>query len=134
MKPWLILLGVGILVFFAYSSLKGSGTLPADPITASATLDLQVKAQARITIAITSLTNRIKQAQAMSGNTSNDSSVANASLRDEVSQLHNDVTAARAQLITLGDSPAAVEQWLQRIHWPEFIALESDFFKPVVGK
>ncbi len=133
MKPWLILLGVGIFVFCAYSWLNSAGTLPADPITASATLDLQVKAQARITVAITSLTNRIKQAQAISGDASNDSSVANASLRDEVSQLHNDVTAARAQLITLGDSPAAVEQWLQRIQWPEFIALESAFFKPVSG-
>ena len=129
MKPVLILLGVGIFVFCAYSWLNGAGTLPADPMTALVTLDLQAKAQAHITIAITSLTNRIKQAQAMSS----DSPVAMASLRDEVSQLHNDVTAARAQLITLGDSPVAVEQWLQRIQWPEFLALESKFFKSVSG-
>lgn len=129
MKPLLILLGVGLLIYCAYSWLNGSETLPADPVTASATLDLQVKTQTRITITITNLTNRIKQAAASSG----DNPVVNASLRDEAKQLHNDVAAARAQLITLGDSPADVEQWLQSIQWPEFLALESEFFKPVIG-
>lgn len=129
MKPLIILLGVGILIFCAYSWLNGSGNLPPDPLTASATLDLQVKAQARISVTVVSLSNRIKQAIASCG----DNPVVNASLRDEAKQLHTDVTTARAQLITLGDSPADVDQWLQRIQWPEFLALESEFLKPVIG-
>ena len=129
MKPLIILLGVGILIFCAYSWLNGSGNLPADPLTASATLDLQVQAQARISVTVASLSNRIKQAIASGG----DNPVVNASLRDEAKQLHTDVTTARAQLITLGDSPADVDQWLQRIQWPEFLALESEFLKPVIG-
>lgn len=129
MKPLIILLGVGILIFCASFWLNGTATLPADPVTASATLDLQVKAQARITVTITNLTNRIKQAAASGG----DNPVFHSSLRDEAKQLHSDVTAVRAQLITLGDSPADVEQWLQHIQWPEFLALESEFFKPVIG-
>jgi hypothetical protein len=128
MKPLIILLGVGLLIYCSYSWLNGSGTLPADPVTASATLDLQVKTQARIAITITNLTNRIKQAAASGG----DNPVVNASLRDEAKQLHSDVIAARAQLITLGDSPADVEQWLHSIQWPEFLALEAEFFKPTI--
>ncbi len=129
MKPLIILLGVGILIFCAYSWLNGSGNLQADPLTASATFDLQVKAQARISVTVASLSNRFKQAVASGG----DNPVVNASLRDEAKQLHTDVTTARAQLITLGDSPADVDQWLQRIQWPEFLALEAEFLKPVIG-
>lgn len=119
-----ILLGLVVLGYALLSLVNGSGAPPADPLTASANLDLKVKAQAGITVTVASLNNRMKQVMAAG----NDPTMRKA-LDEDLAKLHQEVDAARTQLTTLGDSPATVEQWLTRIGWPEFQTLEADYHK-----
>jgi O-methyltransferase involved in polyketide biosynthesis len=124
LKIIVALVGIVILGYALLSWANGSGTLPADPITESAMLDLKVKAQAGITVTVASLTNRMKQVMA-AGN----ESALRKSVDEDLAKLHLDVDAARTQLTTLGDAPAAVEQWLGRIGWVEFQTLEAEYRK-----
>ena len=123
-----ILAGICILAY-AVMSWSGGSTLPADPVTASASLDLKVRAQASVTVSVASLSNRIKQTMAAG---SSDPAIQRA-LRDDLAHLHDEVEHARTQLITLGDSPASVDQWLERIHWAELVALETEYTKSITS-
>ncbi len=124
LKLIIALVGLGILGMVAYSWVDSAGGLPADPLTSSASLDLKVKAQAEVSITVTSLSNRIKQTMAAG----NDPAQRTALTKD-IAALHATVEKAREQLVTLGDQPAAVEQWLDRVCWPAFQQLEAEFRK-----
>ncbi len=124
LKLIIALVGLGILGMVAYSWVDSAGGLPADPLTSSASLDLKVKAQAEVSITVTSLSNRIKQTMAAG----NDPAQRTALTKD-IAVLHATVDKAREQLVTLGDQPAAVEQWLDRVGWPAFQQLEAEFRK-----
>jgi hypothetical protein len=117
------LVGLVVLVLVV-RSFSGGGDLPADPVTASANLDLRVRAQAGIQVTVASLTNQMRQVMA-AGN----EPAQRTALDGQLAKLHLDVDAARSQLTTLGDPPAAVEQWLQRIGWPEFQRIEDEYQK-----
>jgi len=119
-----VLLGIVILGYAVVSLGNSSGTPPADPVTSSAMLDLQVKTEAGITVKVASLNNRMKQVMAAG----NDPAMRKA-LDEELAKLHQEVDAARTQLTTLGDSLIEVEQWLTRIGWSEFQTLEADYHK-----
>lgn len=124
LKVIVVLVGIVVLGYALVSWANGSGATLADPITESATLDLKVKSQANISVTLVGLTNRMKQAMA-AGN----ESALRTSIDEDLATVHHDVDAARTQLTTLGDSPAAVEQWLNRIGWPEFQTLEAEYRK-----
>ncbi|HEX3133669.1 MAG TPA: hypothetical protein VHX44_08810 [Planctomycetota bacterium] len=124
LKIIVALLGIVILGYALFSWASGSGAPPADPVTDSATLDLKVKAQAGITVTVASLSNRMKQVMAAG----NDAALRK-SVDEDLAKLHLDVEAARTQLTTLGDSPAAVEHWLSHIGWAEFQSLEAEYRK-----
>jgi O-methyltransferase involved in polyketide biosynthesis len=124
LKIIVALLGIIILGYALVSWASGSGAPPADPVTESATLDLKVKAQAGITVTVASLSNRMKQVMAAG----NEPALRKA-VDEDLAKLHLDVDAARTQLTTLGDSPAAVEQWLSHIGWADFQTLEAEYRK-----
>ena len=124
LKVIVALVGIVILGYALVSWAGGSSALPADPVTESVTLDLKVRAQAGITVSVASLTNRMKQVMA-AGN----EPAPRKSIDEDLGKLHLDVDAARTQLTTLGDSPAAVEQWLNRIGWADFQTLEAEYRK-----
>lgn len=124
LKVIVALVGIVILGYALVSWASGSGATLADPVTESATLDLKVRAQAGITVTVASLSNRMKQVTAAG----NDPAM-RTSVDEDLAKLHLNVDAARTQLTTLGDSPAAVEQWLNRIGWSEFQTLEAEYRK-----
>lgn len=124
LKLLVALLGIALLGMLVFSWLDHAGGLPADPLTSSASLDLKVKAQAEVSIALTSLTNRIKQTMAAG----NDPAQRTA-LNKDITALHAAVDHTREQLITLGDAPDAVDHWMERIGWPAFQQLEAEYRK-----
>jgi O-methyltransferase involved in polyketide biosynthesis len=118
------IVGLGILGMLVFSWMDSAGGLPADPVTSSVSLDLKVKAQADVSITVTSLSNRIKQTMAAGNDPAQRSA-----LTKDIAALHAKVDAAREQLIALGDQPAAVDQWLDRVGWPAFQQLEAEYRK-----
>jgi hypothetical protein len=124
LKLVVIILGLGLLGMLVSSWLGSAGGLPADPLTSSASLNLKVKAEAEVSVSLTSLSNRIKQSMAAGNDPAQRSA-----LTKDIAALHIAVADAREQLITLGDAPAAVDQWLERIGWPAFQQLEAEFRK-----
>lgn len=124
LKLIVAILGLGILGMVVFSWMDSAGGLPAYPVTSAASLDLKVKAQAEVSITVTSLSNRIKQTMAAGNDPAQRSA-----LTKDITALHAKVDAAREQLIALGDQPAAVDQWLDRVGWPAFQQLEAEFRK-----
>lgn len=124
LKLIVAILGLGILGMVVFSWMDSAGGLPADPVTSAASLDLKVKAQAEVSITVTSLSNRIKQTIAAGNDPAQRSA-----LSKDITALHAKVDAARQQLVALGDQPAAVDQWLDRVGWPAFQQLEAEFRK-----
>lgn len=118
-----VLLAIGILGYAAVSYISNAGSL-GDPVTSSANLDLKVRAQAGIAVAVAGASNRIRQVMA-----AGDDPAAHKQVLDELTTLHQDVDTAREQLIKLGDSPAAIDHWLGIVRWNEFLALEQEFSK-----
>jgi hypothetical protein len=117
-------IGILVLVFVIRSFTAGDVSVPADPVTSSANLDLRVHAQAGVQVTIASLSNQMKQVMAAG----NDPAQRRA-LDADLTALHAKVEESRSKLTTLGDSPAAVEQWLTHIGWPEFQRLEDEYRK-----
>jgi hypothetical protein len=118
-----ILLALGVLGYAAVTFFSSAGSL-GDPVTSSANLDLKVRAQAGIAVAVAGASNRMRQVMA-----AGDDPVAHKQMLDDLASLHQDVDKAREQLTKLGDSPAAIDHWLGIIRWNEFLALEQEFTK-----
>jgi hypothetical protein len=129
LKTVLVALGIAVLGYAAYGWATGGGA-PADPLTASAALDLKVKAQAGITIAVTGLDARMKQLMA-TGDISQEQAT---TVRADAEALHRDVGEARRQLLALGDQPQDIERWQVRIGWPRFLETEARFAAATAGK
>jgi hypothetical protein len=122
LKSLILIVGLLVLMLGARSFIGGNAEPPAGPVTASASLDLRVKAQAGIQMTVASLSNRMKQVMA-AGN----EPAQRAALDDDLSRLHIAVDAARSDLVRLGDSSAAIDQWLGRIGWEEFRQFEARY-------
>lgn len=124
LKVIIIAVGIGLVAYVAITWTTVA-SLPADQLT----LDLKVKSQAEISIAVTGMSNRLKQTMA----TGTPDAGTRAVLRDDLAHLHQDVEEARTKLTTLGDTPAQVDHWLDSIHWADLVALEADFNKANPG-
>ena len=117
------LLAIGIIGYAVVAFFSNAETL-SDPVTSSISLDLKIKAQAGISLAVAGTSNRMRQAMA-----AGDDPTTHKQILDDLATLHQDVDKAREQLAKLGDSPAAVDHWLGIIRWNEFLALEQEFTK-----
>ncbi len=120
------LLGVGILIYAVVTFLARTDGVPGDPLTASVSLDLKLKTQSAVAVSVAGTSNRIRQVMAAG----NDPAQTKPLLED-LTRLHQEVDDACEQLTKLGDSPEAIDHWLGKIHWTEFLALEQEFTKAV---
>jgi hypothetical protein len=118
-----VLLAIGILGYAVVTFFSSAGSM-ADPVTSSANLDLKVRAQAGIAVAVAGTSNRMRQVMA-----AGDDPVAHKQVLDDIATLHQDMDKAQEQLTKLGDPPAAIDHWLSIIRWNEFLALEKEFTK-----
>ena len=127
MKTVLIIAALIILAAWAFSALGGSQAAKSmsDPATSMIGNDLKFKAQAEVTVRLTTLANTMKQQ--MAGGAI-DPIVAKPTL-DDLDRLHSEIADTRNQLATLGDTPAQIEHWLKGLQWDEFQDLEAKFRK-----
>lgn len=124
LKVIALAVGIGLLAYVAITWTTVA-SLPADQLS----VGLKAQEQAEIAVAVAGMSNRLKQTMAagtVEGRTQ-------ALLRDDLARLHQGVDEARSKLVTLGDSPASVDQWLERIHWSELVALEAEYTKSITS-
>lgn len=124
LKLLAVLLAAGILAWTAAVWWSVAGSSPGDPVTSSANLDLKVRAQAGLAVAVTGTSNRIRQVMAVGNQPAQ-----RQPLRDELAELHRRIDHTCRHLADLGDPPASIDHWLRLIRWPELLALEAQFEK-----
>ena len=119
MKKLLLFAAIIFVLVAGYKWLQtNNDVLPADPVTAVTTEGIKAKSHANVTIGITNLRQRMQRALAApeAGEI--------AAIQTECTKLHN----------TLGDSNAAIDQWLTKVQWPEFVLEEEVFRKAVAAQ
>ncbi len=129
MKKLLLFAAIIFVLVAGYKWLQtNNDVLPADPVTAVTTEGIKAKSHANVTIGITNLRQRMQRALAApeAGEI--------AAIQTECTKLHNTITEAKQQLNTLGDSNAAIDQWLTKVQWPEFVLEEEVFRKAVAAQ
>jgi len=128
MKTLLILAAIIFALAVGYHWLRTNGdVLPVDPLTAVTTEGIKAKTQAVVILTITNLRQRMQRSLAApeAGEI--------AAIQTECARLHEMMTEAKQRLSALGDSNAAIEQWLTRVQWTEFVGEEQAFNKAIAA-
>ncbi len=126
MKKLFFLAAIIFALVASYNWLqKNNDVLPTDPVTVVTTEGLKSKAHAKFTVQITNLRQRMQRVL-----TAPEAGEITA-IQTEFAKLHGSMSETQQQLSTLGDSNAAIDQWLTKVQWPEFVREEEAFRKAV---